>query len=287
MNTFRRLILLFSLFFSLFYTTALWGQQREQITVSKKSQKWKLGLSLYTFSNVSFPEQLMYADSCGLKYIEGFVFAKAGTALKDSFIVQLSPKAISTLKQEIDKKKLKMESIYIIGGKKVADWKRDFEIAKNFGVKYVTAEPPRNLWDSVDSLAHIYGIKVALHNHWKETSIYWHPDSVLVALKGHPNFGACPDLGHYPKSGIDPIDAIKKLKGRMLGVHLKDINEYNNNKIQDVTLGTGIINFPLFFTELKKQKFNGYLIIERDTKEQPSNLQSVIKSIKYINEQNH
>jgi hypothetical protein len=58
MNTSRRLILLSSLIFSLFYTTALWGQQREQTTVSKKAQKWKLGVSLYTFSNVSFPEQL-------------------------------------------------------------------------------------------------------------------------------------------------------------------------------------------------------------------------------------
>ncbi len=174
-----------------------------------------------------------------------------------------------------------MESIYIIGGKTLPDWKRDFEIAKAFGVKYVTAEPPRNLWNSVDSLAGAYGIKVALHNHWNGNSIYWHPDSVLAALKGHPNFGACPDLGHYPKSGINPVLALKKLHGKIIGIHLKDIAEYNNNKLQDVPVGTGVIDFPAVFDELKSQNYKGYIMIERDTKEKPSNLSSVKHTVNF------
>lgn len=249
-----------------------------------KNPDWKLGVALYTFSNMSFPEQLAYADSASLKYVEGFTFGKAGSELKDSVIMRLSPTGIKQLKQTVDKKGLKMESIYIIGGKKVADWKRDFELAKNFGVRYVTAEPPQNLWDSVDSLAGVYGIKVALHNHWKGNSIYWHPDSVLLALKGHPNFGVCPDLGHYPKSGINPIDALKKLDGKIIGIHLKDIAEYNNPKIQDVPVGTGVVNFSAVFAELKKQNFKGNIMFERDTKEQPNNLKSLKQMVGYYNE---
>ena len=191
------------------------------------SVDWKLGVALYTFSTASFPDQLAYADSASLKYVEGFVFAKAGKELQDSVLFRLSPSGLQHLKKQIADKGLKMESIYIIGGKTVADWKRDFDIAKAFGVKYVTAEPPRNLWNSVDSLAGAYGVKVALHNHWKGNSIYWHPDSLLAALEGHPNFAACPDLGHYPKSGINPILALKKLQGKIIGIHLKDIAEYN------------------------------------------------------------
>lgn len=245
------------------------------------AENWKLGVALYTFSTVSFPEQLAYADSASLKYVEGFVFAKAGKELKDSVLMKLSSSGIYQLKKKLTEQGLKMESIYIIGGKTVADWKRDFEIAKAFGVKYVTGEPPRNLWDSVDSLAGVYGIKVALHNHWKENSIYWHPDSVLVALKGHPNFGACPDLGHYPKSGINPVLALKKLQGKIIGIHLKDIAEYNNNKIQDVPVGTGVVDFPAVFDELKQQRFNGYIMFERDTKEQPNNLTSLKQMVNY------
>jgi L-ribulose-5-phosphate 3-epimerase len=248
------------------------------------SEHWKFGIALYTFSNFSFPDQLAKADSAGLKYIEGFTFGKAGTELKDSSIMSLSLSGINKLNELVKNKGLKMESIYVIGGKTVNAWKKDFELAKRFGVKYVTAEPAQNIWDSVDSLAGVYGIKVALHNHWKGNSIYWHPDSVLVALKNHPNFGACPDLGHYPKSGINPVDAIKKLDGHIIGVHLKDIAEYNNNKMLDVPVGTGVIDFPAIFTELKRQKFTGNIMIERDTKEKPSNLSSVIQMVKYYEE---
>ncbi len=246
-----------------------------------KNPNWKFGVALYTFSNFSFPDQLAYADSAGLKYLEGFTFGKAGAELKDSMIMNLSPAGLDKLKGLVAKKGLKMESIYITGGKKAENWKKDFELAKRLGVKYVTAEPPKDLWDAVDSLAKIYGVKVALHNHWKGNSIYWHPDSVLAALKNHPSFGACPDLGHYPKSGINPVEAIKKLKGHIIGMHLKDIAEYNNNKITDVPIGNGIVDFPAVFAELKRQKFTGNLMIERDTKEKPSNLISLKQMVSY------
>ena len=261
------------------FSLGLHAQSKPKNTSVAKN--WKLGVALYTFSTVSFPEQLAYADSASLKYVEGFVFAKAGKELKDSVLMKLSSSGIQQLKKKVADQGLKMESIYIIGGKTVADWKRDFEIAKAFGVKYVTGEPPRNLWNSVDSLAGVYGIKVALHNHWKGNSIYWHPDSLLAALEGHPNFGACPDLGHYPKSGINPVLALKKLQGKIIGIHLKDIAEYNNTKIQDVPVGTGVIDFPAVFDELKHQNYNGYIMIERDTKEKPSNLSSVKQMVNY------
>lgn len=270
------------LFLILLISSVAFSQKKA--SKNNNSSQWKLGIALYTFSNFSFPDQLANADSAGLKFVEGFTFGKAGAELKDSSIMSLSASGINKLNDLVKKNGLKMESIYVIGGKTVAAWKKDFELAKKFGVKYVAAEPAQNMWDSVDSLAGVFGIKVALHNHWKGTSIYWHPDSVLVALKNHPNFGACADLGHYPKSGINPLDAIKKLEGHIIEIHLKDIAEYNNTKLQDVPVGTGIVDFPAIFTELKRQKFTGNIMIERDTKEKPSNLKSVIQMVNYYNE---
>lgn len=255
--------------------------QSKKVSTPKGIDNWKLGLSLYTFSTMSFPEQLDYADSVSIKYVEGFTFAKAGADLKDSLIMNLSVSGIENLKAKIKSKGIKMESIYITGGKTVALWKRDFEIAKRLGAKFVTAEPPKNMWDSVDSLAKVFGMKVALHNHWNGNSIYWHPDSVLAAINGHSNFGACPDLGHYPKSGINPLDAVKKLEGKIIGIHLKDIEEYNNKLLKDVIVGTGIIDFPAIFNELKRQHFKGIINIERDTKELPNNLNSVKQTVNY------
>ncbi len=185
----------------------------------------------------------------------------------------------------MDQKGLQAESVYIAGDATVESWKNQFEIAKQLGAKFVTAEPPVTMWDEVDSLAGVYGMKVAIHEHWKGTSAYWHPDSVLAAVKDHPNFGACADLGHWPKSGINPLDAVKKLKGHIIGVHLKDIAAYNDPKLKDVPVGTGVVDFPAIFQELKDQKFSGPIYIERDAEDLPSNLPSVIQTVKYYNEQ--
>jgi sugar phosphate isomerase/epimerase len=95
----------------------------------------------------------------------------------------------------------------------------------------------------------------------------------------------CADLGHWPKSGIDPLDAVKKLSGHILVIHLKDIAAYNDPKLRDVPVGTGVVKFPEIFAELKKQNFKGYIYIERDAEDQPSNLPSVIRTVKYYNDE--
>ena len=245
---------------------------------------WKLGVALYSFNAFSFPEQLDKADSAELKYIEGFTFGRAGAELKDSMIMRLSPAGVEKMKELIAKKGLHMESMYVVGGKTIDAWAKEFSIAKLLGVKHVVGEPPINMWDSVDSLAGAYGIKLAIHEHWRGMSAYWHPDSVLAALKGHKNFGACADLGHWPKSGINPVEGLKKLAGHIMEIHLKDCAEYNNPKIQDVEVGKGVLNLPEVVKELKRQNFNGYIIIERDTQEKPSNLETVKNTVKFYNE---
>jgi sugar phosphate isomerase/epimerase len=249
------------------------------------TKDWKFGVALWTFHTFNFPEALDKVDSAGLTYIEPNTFHKAGPAQKDSTISQLSPAGIAQLKTLMDQKNLQAESVYIAGDATVQGWKDQFEIAKQLGAKFVTAEPPVTMWDEVDSLAGVDGMKVAIHEHWKGTSAYWHPDSVLAAVKDHSNFGACADLGHWPKSGINPLDAVKKLKGHIIGVHLKDIAAYNDPKLKDVPVGTGVIDFLAIFQELKDQKFSGSIYIERDAEDRPSNLPSVIKTVEYYDEQ--
>lgn len=249
------------------------------------TKTWKLGVALWTFHTFDFPQSLAKVDSAGLAYIEPNTFHKTGPELKDSLILQLSPAGIEKLKELITKKGLKAGSIYIAGDSTILSWKKQFDIAKQLGVKFVTAEPPITMWDGIDSLAGVYGIKVAIHEHWKGVSQYWDPDTVLMAIKGHPNFGACADLGHWPKSGIDPVEGVKKLSGHIISLHLKDIAAFNDPSLKDVPVGTGVVNFPAVFEELKKQNFNGHIYIERDAEDQPSNLPSVIQTIKYYKEQ--
>jgi sugar phosphate isomerase/epimerase len=249
------------------------------------SRDWKFGVALWTFHDVDFPAALNRVDSAGLVYIEPNTFVSAGTDFKDSVIGKLSMAGIDKLKSMIAAKNLKVESLYIVGDSTIASWKKQFDIAKELGVEFVTTEPPLNMWNSLDSLAGVYEIKIAIHDHWEGFSHYWNPDTTLMALKDHPNFYVCADLGHWPKSGIKPLDAIKKLSGHIIGIHLKDIAAYNDPTLKDVVVGTGVVDFPAIFAELKKQNFKGHIYIERDSTEPGGNLHSVMQEKKYYNDQ--
>lgn len=245
------------------------------------SQDWKLGCALWAFNTFTLNDALNKIDSTDLKVIEGVTIFKPGGEFKDSVIRDLSPKGIEKLNKIFAAHNLTVETVYVMGDNSLQSWVKEFEVSKAMGAKIVTGEPPLHLLDALDSLIGIYDMKFAIHPHWRGVSEYWSPDSLLSAISGRPNFGACIDIGHLPKSGVDPVEAIKKLEGHILVMHLKDIAAANDPKLRDVPLGTGIIDFPAVFAELKRQNFKGPMIIERDAQELPSNLPSILSAIEY------
>jgi sugar phosphate isomerase/epimerase len=281
----KQYLTLFVFLFSILFIQCNSRNKAQSTASPSNPSDWKFGVALWTFHTVNFPESLKMVDSTGVRYIEPNTFHKAGPELNDSLVGDLSPAGIEKLKAMARAHNLIIGSLYLSGGKTIEPWIKGFQLAKQLGVPYVTAEPPINMWDSIDSLAGAYGIKVAIHEHWKGVSAYWDPDSVLAAIKNHPNFGACADLGHWPKSGINPLDGVKKLAGHIIGIHLKDIAAYNNPKLVDVPVGTGVVDFPAIFQELKRQGFSGNIYIERDAQDQPSNVPSVIQTVKYYKDQ--
>ncbi len=172
--------------------------------------------------------------------------------------------------------------MYVADAKDAEEWKRYFEMAKTLDMEFLVCEPKKEHWNILDSLGEIYKIKTAIHEHAKGSSRYWHPDSVLAAIKGHKNIGACADLGHWVRSGLDPVKCLQQLKGHIIGIHLKDIAESNNLKGEDVIVGKGVINFPGVVNELKAQNFNGMVYVECEHK-MDNNVPDVIESIQYFN----
>ena len=248
----------------------------------ERPKTWKFGLQGYCFRNYSFLEALERVDSTGLKYLEPFGWQKVGGEFKDSLLMELSPYGLEKLYNIVENRGIRVHTLYTFGSS-IAEWKKQFEIAKSLHVKYLIGEPPSDLLDEIDSLAGSYGIKLAIHNHYEGTSEYWDPDIMLAAIKDRPNLMASPDVGHWPKSGIDSVEGLRKLEGHLVEIHLKDIPEANNTKVKDVVLGKGIVDFPEIFEELERQKFDGYLIMDRDAMDIPNNLNYLIESSKYYN----
>ena len=138
-----------------------------------------------------------------------------------------------------------------------------FEFAKKVGLKNITADPSEDSFDSLDKLVGQYDIRIAIHNHGPNTR-YDKIADVLNAIKDRdPRIGACADLGHYIRSGEDPVKAITLFKGRLYGVHLKDFAE-QTAKAKGVILGQGHLDLNGVFTALRAVKFplDGALSIE-------------------------
>src|SRR5680860_666742 len=240
---------------------------------------WKMGVALYSFNRFSFAGALEKADSAGVKYVEGFSFHKLGEGFGDNTMATVSEEEINGIWRLLDKKGIKMSSMYVGGAKNAGEWKYFFEMAKALGMQYLVSEPPREQLDMVDSLAGLYGVKIAIHQHSKEAgSIYWHPESVLSAVKDRPNIGACGDLGHWARSGLDPVACLKQLEGHLLGLHLKDIDAFEHDA-NDVAVGTGVIDFPEVVRELGRQDFSGMVYVECEHK-MDNNLADVVQAVK-------
>jgi sugar phosphate isomerase/epimerase len=244
---------------------------------------WKIGVQMWTFRMFTFAEALDKVDSCGVKYIEAFWGQPLGGGMKDSFGIKMSDDSKAKLKQLLQQKGISIVAMGVIVPKTREEWKKAFDLAKEFGLSYITAEPLKNQWDMVDSMAGSYGIKVAIHDHPKP-NVYWSPDSVLAATVGHPNIGSCADLGHWARNGINPVDALKKLEGHIIGVHLKDIVKFDDTQAADTVVGKGVIDFPPIFQELKRQHFNGMFSIEHESNWYHS-VPDVIETVKFYNEQ--
>ncbi len=254
---------------------------------SKKAQdqhaEWNMGVALYSFNRFSFADALDKADSAGVNYVEGFSFHNMGKEFNDKTMAAMTEEDIRKMKEMLSGKNLEMQSMYVSGAKNEVDWKYYFELAKEMNMQHLVCEPEKESWDMLDSLAGLYKIKIAIHEHAKGKSQYWHPDSVIAAMKDHPNFGVCADLGHWERSGLNPAESLKKLEGNILGVHLKDIHQSNNPDANDVIIGKGVINFPAIIDELKRQSFKGVIHVECEHKME-NNLAEVIEGRKYFEE---
>lgn len=243
---------------------------------------WKIGVQLWTFHEFDFVTAIAKADSAGIKFIEAFPGQRLGGDFTDStFDIGLSPEGRAKVKKMLADKGITLVAFGVVVPQNPDEWSRTFSFAKDMGIQYITAEPLKQHWTFVDSLAGVNGIKVAIHDHPKP-SAYWHPDSVLAALQGRPNLGSCADIGHWGRNGLDPVECLKKLEGHIIGLHFKDIQEMNVVESADKIVGTGVLNIPAVMAELKRQGFTGMFSIERE-ENWYNNVPDVIQTVNYFN----
>jgi sugar phosphate isomerase/epimerase len=154
-----------------------------------------------------------------------------------------------------------------------------FKFAQMAGIKNISANPAPNSFDSLDKLVAKYDIRIAIHNHGPG-GLYDKIEDGIKAVKGHDKrIGFCADLGHYIRSGEDPIEVINKLGSRLYGIHLKDFAEQKKST-HGVILGKGHLDVAGVFKALKKVKFPADGALSLEYEETPNDHPKLLSDIK-------
>lgn len=224
---------------------------------------WRVGCQAYSFNRFTFYEAIDKVASMGLGYIEAYPGQKLSAEKPDLKVGDgLSAEVRAEVKKKLADSKVKLVCFGVVGLPKEEEASRKiFDFAKDMGIETIVSEPSPDALDTVAKLCDEYQINVAIHNHPKP-SRYWNPDTVLEACKGRTKrLGACADTGHWMRSDINPIDAIKKLEGRIISFHFKDLNRYGQGA-HDVPWGTGKADVRATLHEVYRQGFKGVFSAE-------------------------
>jgi sugar phosphate isomerase/epimerase len=144
--------------------------------------------------------------------------------------------------------------------------RRIFEYCKAAGAeKSITADPDpdEETLALCDKLCEEYDARLAVHNHGRRHR--WGHYDQLDNLFGRTGerIGLCLDTGWAIDAGIDPLQAARKYRDRLYGVHLKDfVYNATGQGRRDVITGTGYLDLPALLKLLDGFDYSGALAIE-------------------------
>ena len=223
---------------------------------------FKVGVQSYTFRNFDLEQALKRTQELGLKYAEFYSKHIPPTSKPEDL------KTILKLCKEYD---MTPVAFGVQGfGKDHEANRKMFDFGKALGLKYLSADPTPDSFESLDKLCEEYQIAIAIHPHGpsgKDRHRWWSAEVIMKAVKDHhPLIGSCLDTGHLIRMAqlgekLDPAEQVRVMGDRNFGMHLKD---HDNQKKTDVVFGSpeGALDLTAVFKALKDVKFKGSLSIE-------------------------
>lgn len=222
----------------------------------------KLGIQLYSLRGYPVDQALEHAQQLGFEQVEFY----SGMLPLDA-----SAEQIAAIRSQVEKLGMSISAHGVNSfGKDSAANRKTFEFAKALGIKNISADPDPESFENLDDLVKEFDIRVAIHNHGPGHR-YNKVVDVLHAIEGHDaRIGACADLGHFIRSGEQPVEVIRLLKGRLYGIHLKDFAEMKKDA-KGVVLGKGHLDTRAVFAALIDTGFPADGAVSLEYEENPDN----------------
>lgn len=241
-----------------------------------------VAIQSYTFRNFKIDQALKRMADCGVKYAEFF---------RNHIPVDSTPAQIKSILNLCKDNGVAPVSFGVEPFSKDHDAnKKRFEFAKALGIKYLSADPTPDSFDSLDKLCDEYKVAIAIHPHGpsgKGRHRWWSAEVIMAAVKDHHELiGTCLDTGHLIRMAqlgemLDSAQQVKVMGKRNFGMHLKD---HDNKRKIDVLYGMdgGVLDVQGVLKALRDVKFGGYVAIEYEAKpEEPTeDVKALVKILK-------
>ena len=250
----------------------------DKIPDEYKINGFAVGCQAWSFSNRAFTvfDAIKLTHEAGGKVIEFFPGQALSPDHRDIHFGHTSPDDVIAEVQEECKKYDVLAVNYGVvtpsgstADERKGEWRQIFEFAKKMNLYGVTSEPRAEDMDTIEQLVKEFDIHFSIHDHPKRSNDpsyrFWDPNYVLSLVKDRdPRMGSCADTGHWLTSGVDPVEALRILKGRVISSHMKD-RDKKGPGARDVAWGSGVGEIKQILNELKAQNFQGNIDIEYES----------------------
>jgi sugar phosphate isomerase/epimerase len=240
------------------------GALSQQFSFAAEAQSYgwlNVGAQSYSFRDFNFERALKQYQTLGLKYAE---------FTRDHIPLKSTPAQLDLLKKQCAEYGVTPIAYGVQPFKKgSADNRKNFELAKQLGLRYLSADPDPDSFDDLDKLCEEYKIAIAIHPHGptgrNQLHRWYSAQVILPAVKDHnPLIGTCIDTGHILRcilmdKKLDPAEQVRIMGARNFGLHLKD---FDPAKKREVIVGQGALDIPGVVQALKDVKFKGYCNLE-------------------------
>lgn len=221
-----------------------------------------VGVQSYSYRMLTFERALEQIQMLGLRYVELYRGHVPTTA---------TDAQLKAVRSVLEKYRITPIAFGVERFTKDHDANRRlFTFARNLGVRYLSADPDPDSFDSLDKLVAEFNIGIAIHPHGpagKQLHRWYSAETIMEAVRNrHRLVGSCLDTGHLIRSAqdsfnrkLDPAQQVRVMGARNFGLHLKD---HDNKTRTDVVFGRGALNVPNVLRALREVKFQGYIAIE-------------------------
>ncbi len=238
----------------------------EPIPEKLRQEGWFIGAQAYTFKEFTAFEAIAKTKEAGGNMIEFYPGQKLKPGSEIKVHHNMPEEARLELVAECARLGVHAVNYGVVGANNEKDVEEIMSFAKKMGLYSVCSESTEHVafWEAA---AKKYDIKVAFHEHGgsmkRPKYKVWHPLYILGVVESRDKrLGACADLGHWCTSGLEPVDCLRILDGRIVSIHFKDKEKVGNSKV--VPAGEGVVDVKACIEELIKQGFDGHISIEHE-----------------------